>query len=98
MSAFDIRTLDEVIHGRMRLGIMAHLIDAGEEEFVALKALLHATQGNLSIHLKKLEAAGYVVLEKTFRERKPVTTVKLTTAGREAFGDYLQALSKLLVG
>lgn len=98
MARFDTHTLDEVIHGRMRLGIMAYLIDAGEADFVTLKKLLGATQGNLSVHLKKLEEAGYIALTKAFENRKPVTRAKLTAAGRKAFDAYLQALGELLAG
>lgn len=96
MAAFDIGGLDDVIHGRIRLGIMAYLADAEVAEFTELKALLEATQGNLSIHLRKLEEAGYVAIEKSFSGRKPLTRARITPAGRTAFAGYLAAIAKLI--
>jgi DNA-binding MarR family transcriptional regulator len=93
---FDISGLDEVIHGRIRLGIMAFLAGAGSADFGALKARLAATDGNLSVHLSKLEQAGYVAIDKRFVGKKPLTTVVLTEAGREAFIAYLDAMAKLV--
>ena len=96
MSAFDIGKIDDVIHGRMRLGIMAYLADAEAADFNELKALLQATQGNLSIHLRKLEDAGYIAIEKSFLNRKPLTRARITPTGRAAFAAYLEALGKLI--
>ena len=96
MAAFDIGRLDDVIHGRMRLGIMAYLANAEVADFNQLKAALEATQGNLSIHLRKLEEAGYIAIEKSFLGRKPLTRARLTDAGRKAFADYLNAIARLL--
>ncbi len=96
MAAFDIGRLDDVIHGRMRLGIMAYLANADVADFNELKAALEATQGNLSIHLRKLEEAGYIAIEKSFLGRKPLTRARLTDAGRRAFTEYLDAISRLL--
>ena len=58
--------------------------------------MLQATQGNLSVHLRKLEEAGYVEIEKAFRARKPLTRIRITTKGRAAFTAYLDAMSKLI--
>jgi DNA-binding MarR family transcriptional regulator len=96
MSAFDIGKLDDVIHGRLRLGIMAYLADANAADFNELKTLLDATQGNLSVHLRKLEEAGYVEIEKSFLNRKPLTRARITEAGRKAFAAYLEAIAKLV--
>jgi DNA-binding MarR family transcriptional regulator len=96
MSGFDIGQIDDVIHGRMRLGIMAYLVDAEAADFNELKALLQATQGNLSVHLRKLEEAGYIEIEKSFMNRKPLTRARITQKGREAFAAYLEALGKLI--
>jgi len=63
---FDINRIDEVIHGRLRLGIMTYLVDAEVADFNELKAALQATQGNLSVHLRKLEEAGYIAIDKSF--------------------------------
>ena len=96
MDAFDIGGIDDVIHGRLRLGIMAYLSSAEVADFNELKALLQATQGNLSVHLRKLEDAQYVEIEKSFLGRKPRTQVRITAAGRAAFATYLEALGKLI--
>ncbi|HXC54479.1 MAG TPA: transcriptional regulator [Rhizomicrobium sp.] len=96
MSDFDIGRLDDVIHGRLRLGIMAYLANAEIADFNELKAVLQATQGNLSIHLRKLEDAGYIAIEKSFLARKPLTQARLTPAGRQAFAAYLAAIGKLI--
>lgn len=96
MDDFDIDRIDEVIHGRLRLGVMAFLAGAGSADFNTLKARLQATDGNLSAHLRKLEDAGYVSVEKSFAGRKPLTTLAITDAGRKAFASYLEAISRLV--
>src|SRR5580692_13051801 len=96
MAAFDIGKIDDVIHGRLRLGIMAYLANADVAEFNELKSVLQATQGNLSVHLRKLEDAGYIEIEKSFLARKPLTRARLTPAGRRAFSAYLAAIGRLL--
>lgn len=93
---FDIEAIDEVIHGRVRLGVMAYLAGADSAEFSTLKARLQLTDGNLSVHLRKLEDAGYVEVIKSFQGRKPLTQAKITKAGRAAFGRYLQAMTALV--
>lgn len=95
---FDIDAIDEVIHGRVRLGIMAFLSGADSAEFSTLKARLQLTDGNLSVHLRKLEDAGYVEVLKSFVGRKPQTQARITKAGRAAFARYLQAMSALVDG
>jgi DNA-binding MarR family transcriptional regulator len=96
MAAFDIGRIDEVIHGRMRLGIIAYLASRDVADFNELKAVLDATQGNLSVHLRKLEDAGYIAIEKSFLGRKPLTRARLTVTGRRAFADYLEAMRRLI--
>ncbi len=96
MDAFDIDRIDEVIHGRLRLGVMAYLSGAHSADFNELKAKLSATDGNLSVHLRKLEEAGYVAIDKSFVDRKSLTRASLTPAGREAFIAYLDAMSRLV--
>ena len=93
---FDISRIDDVIHGRIRLGIMAYLSGAGGADFATLKARLQTTDGNLSVHLRKLEEAGFVAVTKSFRGRKPLTEACLTEAGRAAFLAYLDAMADLL--
>ncbi|MGB8600621.1 MAG: transcriptional regulator [Rhizomicrobium sp.] len=96
MPGFDINALDEVIHSRLRLGIMAYLSGAETADFTTLKAKLQASDGNLSVSLRKLEEAGYVAIDKSFSGRKPLTRVRLTDPGRAAFVAYLAAIEKLL--
>lgn len=96
MGKFDIGGIDDVIHGRVRLGIMAYLADAEVADFNELKGALQATQGNLSIHLRKLEEAGYIAIDKSFLNRKPLTRARMTPKGRVAFADYLDAIAKLV--
>lgn len=96
MSRFDHTAIDDVIHGRLRLGIMAYLSTVSPAPFVELKAKVNATDGNLSTHLSKLEEAGYVKIEKTFRGRKPLTLVHLTKPGRAAWIGYLARLQALI--
>lgn len=92
---FDIGRLDEVIHGRVRLGIMAYLSGAEAADFNELKQKLQVTDGNLSAHMRKLEEAGFIVVDKTFQGRRPLTRASLTDHGRSAFIAYLDALSVL---
>ncbi len=96
MTGFNIQAIDDVIHGRLRLGIVAYLVGAGTADFAALKAHLEATDGNLSVHLRKLEEAVYVTISKIFRGRKPLTEGSLTDAGRQAFMRYREAMSGLV--
>lgn len=96
MDGFDIDEIDEIIHGRVRLGVMAYLSSADMADFNELKARLQATDGNLSVHLRKLEEAGYVEVLKSFQGRKPLTRARLTDVGRKAFVRYLDAIGKLV--
>lgn len=96
MDGFDIDQIDEVIHGRVRLGVMAYLSAAGTAEFNELKARLQASDGNLSVHLRKLEEAGFIDVEKTYAGRKPLTRLHMTDDGRTAFTRYLDAIGRLV--
>ncbi len=91
--------LNETIHQPVRLRIMAALValEAGVEvDFTYLRGLLQVTDGNLGAHLRKLEEAGYIAVNKTFVDRKPRTFVSITTAGREVFGEHVAALESIL--
>lgn len=92
---FDASDIDETIHGRVRLGVMAHLSQASPAAFTELAQALGTTNGNLSVHLTKLEAAGYVTIEKRFAGRKPLTEAALTDEGRAAWSAYLDTLRAL---
>ncbi|MEK7266398.1 MAG: transcriptional regulator [Pseudomonadota bacterium] len=95
-TGFDYREIDDVIHGRVRLAVMAYLSGAGSADFNELKAKVGGTDGNLSVHLRKLEDAKYVRVEKTFRERKPRTICHLTEKGRRAWIAYIDWLQSLI--
>ncbi len=96
MSERDYTQLDAVIHSRIRLAVMATLASVDEAEFTFLRRQTGATDGNLSTHLRKLEDADYIAVEKAFEKRKPVSRYKLTTAGRNAFAEYVKHLEGLL--
>lgn len=88
--------LEDVVHQRARLGILAVLVEAGSADFGGLKQLLALTDGNLSRHLTVLEDAGYVRTDRAFEGKRPRTTVTLTPAGRTAFETEIAALEALL--
>lgn len=96
MSEFDHSGLDDVIHGRLRLGVMAYLSTVSPASFGEIKAKVNATDGNLSTHLTKLEEAGYVKIEKTYEGKKPLTRVHLTKQGRAAWIAYLGRLEAMI--
>ncbi len=93
---FDYKQFDEIIHSRIRLLIMSVLTTVEEADFTFIRDRVKTTDGNLSIHLRKLEDAGYVSMKKSFIGRKPVTTYRLTAKGRRAFEIYLERIEKLI--
>jgi DNA-binding MarR family transcriptional regulator len=96
MSDFDHTLLDDIIHSRIRLAIMAVLVSVEQAEFTFLKEKVNATDGNLSVHLKKLDEAGYIAVHKRFADRKPLSSYKLTAKGRRAFELYVEHLEQLI--
>jgi DNA-binding MarR family transcriptional regulator len=91
--------LNETIHQTVRLRIMAALVTLGpadEVDFTYLRDLLDVTDGNLGAHLRKLEEAGYIAVNKTFVERKPRTFVSATSEGRRVFQEHVAALKSIL--
>ena len=95
MAGFDAGGIDEVIHGRMRLGVMAYLAQSEPAGFTELAQALGATNGNLSVHLTRLERAGYVSISKGARGVRPHTEVRLTHEGRAAWDAYLATMRTL---
>ncbi len=89
---------DKVIHEPARLTIMAHLFVIESADFLFLMRQTNMTFGNLSSHLKKLEAAGYVEIIKEFVGKKPHTMIRLTRSGRSAFDSYRKNMKKLFDG
>lgn len=96
MKDFDYKQLDNIIHSRIRLAIMSVLISVEEADFKFLKEKVSATDGNLSVHLKKLEDAEYISVRKEFIDRKPSTAYQLTKKGRKAFELYIERLESLI--
>jgi len=91
--------LNEIIHQPVRLRIMATLVTLeqnDEVDFTYLRNLLDVTDGNLGAHLRKLEEAGYITVNKTFVERKPRTYVSATAEGRRVFQEHVAALESIL--
>ena len=88
--------LDKLIHERLRLGIVSALAATGSMSFGDLKNLLQTTDGNVSVHARKLEEAGYIECEKSFKGRVPLTEYKITNDGREALNRYLNHMEALI--
>lgn len=88
--------IDEVIHQRTRLAIMAALAGVDGLDFNELKAELGLTDGNLSTHAASLQRAGYVKIAKSFRGKKPNTHLTMTAKGRDALGRYVNLLKEIL--
>ena len=96
MEKFDYRNLDALFHSRIRLAAVAALSKAGEMDFNDLKDVTGATAGNLTTHMRKLEDARYVDVEKSFQGRKPRTVYRLTDDGTRAFGVYVENLAAFI--
>ncbi len=88
--------LDKIIHERMRLGIISALAANKSLSFTELKNLLNTTDGNISVHARKLEDAGYLACLKSFNGRVPLTEYKITQAGKDALGRYLNHMEALI--
>ncbi len=91
----EIRQVDRLVHEPARLAILAVLYGVEEADFLYLLRTTGLTKGNLSAHLAKLEAAGYVEVRKRFLGKKPNTVCRLTPEGRQAFERYLTWLKRL---
>ena len=89
-------SFDRLVHDRMRLGILSALVVSDGLGFTDLRAILETTDGNLSAHARKLEDAGYITVEKSFRDRVPYTEYRITTAGRVALDNYLEHMESLV--
>ena len=96
MNEFDYQQLDDIIHSRIRLAIISVLISVEEAEFNFLKEKVNTTDGNLSVHIRKLEEAGYVSVKKEFVDRKPKTIYALSAKGKKAFEAYVERLEKMI--
>ena len=88
--------LERLIHGRMRLAIVSALAVNDTLTFTELRSMLAATDGNLSVHARKLEDAGYVQCRKSFQDRTPRTEYRLTAEGRRALDRYLEHMGAVI--
>jgi DNA-binding MarR family transcriptional regulator len=88
--------MEDVLHHRLRLGIASALAGAGAMTFVELRDLLKTSDGNLSVHARKLEEAGLVACAKSFADRRPRTDYRLTVAGHRALRRYLDHMEALI--
>ncbi len=95
MSA-PIGRLDNVVHQRVRLGILTVLSEAETADFAFLRDTLELTDGNLSSNLQVLEQAGYVEIEKTYEGRRPLTRIRVTRAGRRALKEEIAVLEAIV--
>jgi DNA-binding transcriptional ArsR family regulator len=96
MSQEKILDIDPMIHAPIRLAILSILITVQNTSFSFLKDSINASDGNLSTHLTKLDEAGYVHVDKQFKEKKPLTLYSITDKGRDAFNRYIDNLEKIV--
>ena len=94
--AAQYQDLNPVIHERTRLAIMTFLMSAREAAFTEIRDELDLTDGNLNLHMKVLEKNGFVEVEKSFIERRPRTTYRVTAAGQRTFQNYVALLERIL--
>jgi DNA-binding MarR family transcriptional regulator len=86
------KDLDPLLHSQLRLGVMSLLLSVDSADFTFIKEKTNSTAGNLSVQLDKLQEAGYISIEKSFKGKKPLTTCKVTRKGIKAFEEYVNTL------
>jgi DNA-binding MarR family transcriptional regulator len=91
---FNYQLLDKAIHARIRFAALAYLQSVEKASFVEVRERINATDGNLSVHMRKLESAGYIRCDKGFQSRKPQTFYSITDEGLKAFRNYRESLGK----
>ncbi len=94
--AIDVGSFDKLIHEPLRLGIVSAVAANETLTFTELREMTRATDGNLSVHARKLESAGYLACKKTFQGRTPRTEYRLTAKGRRALARYLDHMEALI--
>lgn len=92
----EFKPLDPLLHSQLRLAVMSLLLGVEEAEFTFIKEKTESTAGNLSVQLDKLEKAGYLAIEKSFRGKRPLTTCKITQKGVKAFEAYVENLKNYI--
>jgi hypothetical protein len=90
------KELDPLLHSQLRLAVMSLLISVKEADFVFLREKTEATAGNLSVQLEKLQEAGYIDIEKTYKGKRPQTICRITKVGIAAFENYVNALKSYI--
>jgi predicted transcriptional regulator len=90
------KDLDPILHSQLRLSIVSILMTVDEVNFSFIKETTKAAAGNISIQIKKLEDAGYIKVEKTFKNNYPNTTISITSKGIESFEEYVNSLKKYI--
>ena len=90
------RELNPLLHSELRLAVMSILIGVESADFVFLRKQTGATAGNLSVQIDKLQRAGYIEVEKTYRGKLPCTICRMTDTGREAFAEYVDTLKSYI--
>ncbi len=96
MTDFDYQQIDDLIHSRIRLSIIALLVSCEQAPFVFIREKTGASDGNLSVQLRKLEEASFVDVKKEFKKRKPISTYSITSKGRAAFLEYVKQIESIL--
>ncbi|MBA2610369.1 MAG: transcriptional regulator [Bacteroidetes bacterium] len=91
-----LKELDPLLHSQLRLAIVSLLVGVKEAEFTYLKEQTNATAGNLSVQIQKLKEAGYIEIEKKFKDNYPQTICKITTTGIKAFEQYVEVIQNYL--
>jgi DNA-binding transcriptional ArsR family regulator len=90
------KELDPILHSQLRLAVMSLLISVKEADFTFIREKTNSTAGNLSVQVQKLKDAGYIDVEKQFKDNYPLTTCKITKKGISAFESYVKALQEYL--
>lgn len=90
------KDLDPLLHSQLRLAIVSLLISVEEAEFSFIKEKTNATAGNISVQLDKLQEAGYIKIEKTFKGKYPLTKCSITKKGIKAFEDYVKIIQQYI--
>jgi DNA-binding MarR family transcriptional regulator len=90
------KDLDPLLHSQLRLAVMSLLISVDSADFTFIKEKTNSTAGNLSVQLDKLNEAGYISVEKSFKGKKPLTTCKITRKGLKAFEEYVDNLKQYI--
>ena len=92
----QFNNLDPLLHSQLRLAVISFLLSVKEAEFVYIREKTNSTAGNLSVQIDKLSSAGYIEVEKSFKNRRPLTMCRITKKGIGAFEEYVKNLQKYI--